>query len=164
MAGSERNANAVAVSFWGVPRKGILHVQQGHLDVPYLRHWSAEMLEPPAVRELDELIATYEAADPPALSGSHPGWIKDGGRLTGRGFSHKTWIGIWGGWHRLDGPPRRAAYQPGHAGGRAFDRANLPFSPDQSGPESAGAGSSGSPAASVFAVTNTGSAAAGCAP
>ena len=38
--------------------KGILHVQQGHLDVPYLRHWSAEMLEPPAVRELDELIAT----------------------------------------------------------------------------------------------------------
>jgi predicted nucleotidyltransferase len=45
--------------------KGILHVQQGHLDVPYLRHWSAEMLEPPAVRELDELIATYGAADPP---------------------------------------------------------------------------------------------------
>jgi hypothetical protein len=41
------------------------HVQQGHLDVPYLRHWSAEMLEPAAVRELDELIATYEVADPP---------------------------------------------------------------------------------------------------
>jgi hypothetical protein len=45
--------------------KGILHVQQGHLDVPYLRHWSAEMLEPPAVRELDELMAAYEAAGPP---------------------------------------------------------------------------------------------------
>jgi predicted nucleotidyltransferase len=45
--------------------KGILHVQQGHLDVPYLRRWSAEMLEPAAVRELDELIATYVAADPP---------------------------------------------------------------------------------------------------
>ena len=45
--------------------KGILHVQQGHLDVPYLRHWSAEMLEPAAVRELDELIATYEAGDLP---------------------------------------------------------------------------------------------------
>jgi hypothetical protein len=26
--------------------------------------WSAEMLEPPAIRELDELIATYEADGP----------------------------------------------------------------------------------------------------
>jgi len=44
--------------------KGILHVQKGHLDIPYLRRWSAEMLEPPAIRELDELIATYEADGP----------------------------------------------------------------------------------------------------
>jgi len=41
--------------------KGILHVQKGRLDIPYLRHWSGQMLEEPAVRELDELIATYEA-------------------------------------------------------------------------------------------------------
>ena len=40
--------------------KGILHVQKGQLDIPYLRHWSGQMLEEPAVRELDELIATYE--------------------------------------------------------------------------------------------------------
>ena len=45
--------------------KGILHVQQHRLDVPYLRHWSDEMLEPPAIRELNELIATYQVADPP---------------------------------------------------------------------------------------------------
>lgn len=45
--------------------KGLLHVQQGRLDLPYLRHWSTEMLEPPAIRELDELIATYQVAEPP---------------------------------------------------------------------------------------------------
>jgi hypothetical protein len=45
--------------------KGILHVQKGRLDIPYLRQWSGQMLEEPAVRELDELIATY-AADRPA--------------------------------------------------------------------------------------------------
>lgn len=45
--------------------RGILHVQKGRLDMPYLRRWSAEMLEPPAILELEELIATYEAADPP---------------------------------------------------------------------------------------------------
>jgi len=44
--------------------KGILHVQQGRLDIPYLRHWSGQMLEEPAGRELDELIATYEADRP----------------------------------------------------------------------------------------------------
>jgi hypothetical protein len=32
--------------------------------MPYLRRWSAEILEPPAIRELDELIATYEADGP----------------------------------------------------------------------------------------------------
>lgn len=41
--------------------KGILHIQKGLLDLAYLRQWSVEMLEPPAARELDELIATYEA-------------------------------------------------------------------------------------------------------
>ena len=41
--------------------RGILHVQKGRLDIPYLRHWSGQMLEEPAARELDELIATYEA-------------------------------------------------------------------------------------------------------
>lgn len=40
--------------------KGILHVQKGRLDIPYLRDWSGQMLEEPAARELDELIATYE--------------------------------------------------------------------------------------------------------
>jgi hypothetical protein len=40
--------------------KGILHVQKGRLDISYLRHWSGQMLEEPAARELDELIATYE--------------------------------------------------------------------------------------------------------
>ena len=44
--------------------KGILHVQRGRLDIPYLRHWSGQMLEEPAGRELDELIATYEADRP----------------------------------------------------------------------------------------------------
>ena len=44
--------------------KGILHVQRGRLDIPYLRHWSGLMLEAPAERELDELIATYEADRP----------------------------------------------------------------------------------------------------
>ena len=44
--------------------KGVLHIQKGRLDMPYLRRWSAEMLEPQAIRELDELIATYEAAGP----------------------------------------------------------------------------------------------------
>jgi predicted nucleotidyltransferase len=44
--------------------KGILHVQKGHLDIPYLRGWSAEMLEPSASCELDDLIATYEADGP----------------------------------------------------------------------------------------------------
>ena len=44
--------------------KGILHVQRGRLDIPYLRHWSGQMLEEPAGRELDELIATYEADGP----------------------------------------------------------------------------------------------------
>lgn len=47
--------------------KGILHVQRGQLDMPYVRHWSAEMLERAAIGELDELIETYAAdrsADP----------------------------------------------------------------------------------------------------
>jgi hypothetical protein len=44
--------------------KGILHIQKGHLDMPYLRTWSAEMLEPAAIRELDDLIRTYEADRP----------------------------------------------------------------------------------------------------
>lgn len=44
--------------------KGILHVQRGHLDIAYLRHWSARMLEDSAAGELDELIATYEADRP----------------------------------------------------------------------------------------------------
>jgi len=44
--------------------KGILHVQQGRLDIPYLRQWSGQMLDEAAVRELDELIATYEADRP----------------------------------------------------------------------------------------------------
>lgn len=44
--------------------KGILHIQRGHLDMPYLRQWSTAMLEPPAIRELDELITTYEADRP----------------------------------------------------------------------------------------------------
>jgi hypothetical protein len=38
--------------------------QRGRLDIPYLRHWSGLMLEAPAERELDELIATYEADRP----------------------------------------------------------------------------------------------------
>lgn len=41
--------------------KGILHVQKGRLDMAYLRQWSDDMLEPAAARELEELIATYEA-------------------------------------------------------------------------------------------------------
>jgi len=44
--------------------KGILHVQQGRLDIPYLRHWSGQMLEDPAAHELDELIARYDADRP----------------------------------------------------------------------------------------------------
>lgn len=44
--------------------KGILHIQRGHLDMRYLREWSTAILEPPAVRELDELIAIYEADGP----------------------------------------------------------------------------------------------------
>ena len=44
--------------------KGILHIQKGHLDLSYLRHWSARMLEASSARELDELIATYEADRP----------------------------------------------------------------------------------------------------
>jgi len=44
--------------------KGILHVQKGRLDIPYLRHWSGQMLEESVVRELDELIATYEVDRP----------------------------------------------------------------------------------------------------
>ena len=44
--------------------RGILHGQKGRLDIPYLRHWSGQMLKEPAVRELDELIATYEADRP----------------------------------------------------------------------------------------------------
>jgi len=31
------------------------------LRMAAFRHWSGQMLEEPAVRELDELIATYEA-------------------------------------------------------------------------------------------------------
>jgi hypothetical protein len=34
--------------------KGILHVQKGRLDIPYLRHWSGQMLEESVVRELDD--------------------------------------------------------------------------------------------------------------
>jgi predicted nucleotidyltransferase len=44
--------------------KGILHVQQGRLDIPYLRHWSGQMLEDPAARELDDFIALYDAGRP----------------------------------------------------------------------------------------------------
>jgi len=44
--------------------KGILHVQKGRLDIPYLRHWSGEMLEEPVARELNELIATFEGERP----------------------------------------------------------------------------------------------------
>jgi len=44
--------------------KGILHVQKGRLDIAYLRQWSARMLDESAARELDELIATYEADRP----------------------------------------------------------------------------------------------------
>jgi hypothetical protein len=46
--------------------KGILHIQKGHLDMPYLRKWSVEVLEPAAIQELDDLIATYEADRPAA--------------------------------------------------------------------------------------------------
>jgi hypothetical protein len=44
--------------------KGILHIQKGRLDLSYLRHWSCRMLEESSARELDELIATYEADRP----------------------------------------------------------------------------------------------------
>lgn len=44
--------------------KGILHIQKGQLDISYVRQWSGQMLEEPAARELDELIATYEADHP----------------------------------------------------------------------------------------------------
>lgn len=44
--------------------RGILHVQKGRLDMPYLRSWSGQMLEEPAARELDELIAASEADRP----------------------------------------------------------------------------------------------------
>jgi len=44
--------------------KGILHVQSGQLDIAYLRQWSGQILEAAAVRELDDLIATYEADRP----------------------------------------------------------------------------------------------------
>lgn len=44
--------------------KGILHVQQGRLDMQYLRQWSAEMLEPAATQELEELIATFSVPWP----------------------------------------------------------------------------------------------------
>jgi len=44
--------------------KGILHIQKGHLDMAYLRRWTAEMLEPIAIQELDGLIAAYEADRP----------------------------------------------------------------------------------------------------
>jgi len=44
--------------------KGILHVQKGNLDLSYLRHWSARMLEESSAHELDDLIATYEADRP----------------------------------------------------------------------------------------------------
>ena len=46
--------------------KGILHIQRGHLDMPYVRKWSGEMLEPTAIQELEDLIATYEADRPAA--------------------------------------------------------------------------------------------------
>lgn len=46
--------------------KGILHIQKGHLDMTYLRKWSVEMLEPTAIQELDDLIATYGAGRPAA--------------------------------------------------------------------------------------------------
>lgn len=41
--------------------KGILHVQKGRLDIPYLRRWSGRMLEESAARELDHLIETYHS-------------------------------------------------------------------------------------------------------
>jgi hypothetical protein len=44
--------------------RGILHIQRGRLDIPYLRGWSREMLEADAAQELDELLATYEADRP----------------------------------------------------------------------------------------------------
>jgi hypothetical protein len=40
------------------------HRQKGRLDIPYVRHWSSQMLEQPAVRELDDLIATSHADRP----------------------------------------------------------------------------------------------------
>lgn len=46
--------------------KGILHIQKGHLDMTYVRKWSVEMLEPTAIQELDDLIATYGAGRPAA--------------------------------------------------------------------------------------------------
>lgn len=48
--------------------KGMLHIQRGQLDMPYLRQWSTTMLEPLVARELDELIATYDADSPPDSS------------------------------------------------------------------------------------------------
>jgi len=45
--------------------RGILHIQKGHLDMGYLRQWSDDMLEPAAARELEDLIAIYEAVRPP---------------------------------------------------------------------------------------------------
>ena len=44
--------------------KGILHVQNGQLDLPYLRRWSGRMLEESAASELEELIATYHSSPP----------------------------------------------------------------------------------------------------
>jgi len=65
------------MSFWGwrkyvrsseCPTPSVLkmafHRQKGRLDIPYVRHWSSQMLEQPAVRELDDLIATSHADRP----------------------------------------------------------------------------------------------------
>ncbi|HEX5471341.1 MAG TPA: hypothetical protein VFW73_05620 [Lacipirellulaceae bacterium] len=39
--------------------RGILYVQRGKLDIEYVRHWSAEMLEQDVANELEQLIKQY---------------------------------------------------------------------------------------------------------
>ena len=41
--------------------RGILWVQRGRLDFDYLRHWSAQSLEPEVQREMEKLIAEYSS-------------------------------------------------------------------------------------------------------
>ena len=40
--------------------RGILWVQRGKLDLPYLRHWSDQMLPDEVQRELDALVLQYQ--------------------------------------------------------------------------------------------------------